>query len=508
MADIVFKPNSKAQEEFLSSPEHDVLFGGASGSGKSQVLIIDPIHAGYVNYSGFTAIYYRETYPQLEQALLPVARTYYEAAGAKYNEQKKIFTFPSGATIQLGYLQHPDDWRNYMGNEQCGQYFDEITNVHWENISMLRAWNRSRAQGIIPYRRSASNPGGISHQQCKNYYVDTCPPVKDGQQKWSELGNMWWQPMKAGETYYHVSENGLVSTRRFIPARIFDNRDLLKNNPEYLQGLLSLSPDRRRALLEGDWTVFEGQFFDLRSDIHVVQPVKEIPDRFPICAGLDFGRETRLEVAFRDYEGNIILFAEHAPRGDTPSERAEELSDFLLSNKLYKLLIIYDVTLAQVNDWLGYEKSPLAVFREVLYARMGDKAPILVAVSKKKVEDKRWRVACNEAFKDYLRYRVDEHGKLIRRPKFYVTTDCKRFIENVPSLIHDPNSYGGLDYDQKNNPQDHDFEAFKPVLMKLRTPERPAVKESYKSLDEYMEKEVFQEIHENAGKVAPSWTRL
>lgn len=504
---IVFAPNSNAQTQFLAAAESDVLFGGSAGGGKSLSLVIDPLR--YIDNPRFTAMIYRETFPQLERSIIRPAMKYYQAAGASWKDQKKVFEFPSGATVGVGYLEHDGDWTQYQGFAQAGQYFDEVTNLHWNNVVMLRAWNRSEADGIPAYRRCSANPGGISHLQVKTHYVDTCPALPDGERVFSKLANMYWQPMKAGKTYFFRTENGLLSSRRFIPARVFDNEDLLRLNPEYLQTLLSLPPDKRKGLLDGDWNVFEGQFFNLRSDIHVIPPIETVPVGMgAVKGGLDFGKITVLEVGFRDYEGNVVNFAEFLPPGESPGERAEAIAEWLLIKKLHKLHIIYDVNMESIMTYLGYERSPISIFRDVFRQRMGDKAPILTVVSKKRVEDKFWRVACSEAFKEGLRFTTDEQGKITRHPKFFVTSDCPRFLISVPSLIHDPNSSGGLDYDQHNNADDHAFEAMKFHYMALRTPILPVEQHPYKSYDERMDNEVFKKIQDSLGHSKKDWTKI
>ena len=257
--EIIVKPNSKPQTEFFKSTEYEVLYGGSAGSGKSFALVVEPLR--YIQYPRFTGIIFRRTYPELEGSIIPLAMHYYLAAGATWHEQKKTFTFPSGAKIRLGFMQHAEDWRNYQGHQYTYQGYDELTNFAWEQYEMLAAWNRSPVEGIPAYRRATSNPGGVSHSVVKKYFYDTCLPLPDGPMLYSDIARIWWQPMKSNKTYYTRNEAGRSLGRKFIPARVFDNVDLLKNNPQYVSQLLTLPEKKRKALLEGNWEVYEGQFF-------------------------------------------------------------------------------------------------------------------------------------------------------------------------------------------------------------------------------------------------------
>ena len=42
---VIFKPNDGPQEDFLSAPEQDVLYGGAAGGGISFALLTDPLRS-------------------------------------------------------------------------------------------------------------------------------------------------------------------------------------------------------------------------------------------------------------------------------------------------------------------------------------------------------------------------------------------------------------------------------------------------------------------------------
>lgn len=106
------------------------------------------------------------------------------------------------------------------------------------------------------------------------------------------MAGVWWQPMKAGKTYWAktITPDGTVkhTSRKFIPARVFDNKDLLRTNPEYINQLMQQNERQRRALLEGDWNAFEGQFFPFNPDEQLVKPFI-VDNKFPIYASLDPG---------------------------------------------------------------------------------------------------------------------------------------------------------------------------------------------------------------------------
>ena len=454
---ITVRPNSKPQEAFLAASEYEVLFGGSSGGGKTEGLIIDPLR--YINVSDFRAIIFRESFKELEKAVLSEAMKYYQAAGAKYNGTERRFTFPSKAVIDLGYLENENDWRNYQGTQYVGQYFDELTNIRWTNYEKLGIWNRAASGGIKPYRRSASNPGGISHSQVKKYFIETCPAEKDGPEVYSELAKMKWQPVKAGKRYTWTAENGMQLTRRYIPARVFNNEDLLRNNPLYLAQLLKLDPQTRKAYLEGDWDIFEGQFFNFHRDHHVIDWT--FNPAFNTLGGMDYGNITALEILQRDYEGTIVVAGEcYMPNFDTPTERAGCLADYLLENNFNNLDIVCDVDMwnNQISN-VGYEKTPVDIFNAVLKQRMGIAAPNLIQVNKTSLDKKKlYRQSLNDVVKDFLLVRERPDGS--KYSQLYINRPCVWITRSFAELIHDPNNQTGMDYDN-THPMRHQFDGFK-----------------------------------------------
>jgi hypothetical protein len=208
------------QHAFLWLSCEEALYGGAAGGGKSDALLMAALQ--YVDQPGYAALLLRKTYAQLNRsgALLDRARSWLSSTDAKWNEGNKRWTFPSGATLEFGHLQHSTDRENYQGAEYDFVGFDEGGQFDEDDYLYLFSRLRRLQGSNIPSRmRLGSNPGGIGHEWIKKRFI--VPASREG--------------------------------RIFVPARLADNPSL--DQDDYRSKLAKLNPVLRAQLENGDWDV-------------------------------------------------------------------------------------------------------------------------------------------------------------------------------------------------------------------------------------------------------------
>ncbi len=237
------------QKLFHKSRAKYRLFGGAAGPGKSKALLAEAVGQA-LEVAGSDTLLLRRTFPELESSLLTyfrrdVPRDSYRS----YNEAKHVVTWNNGSTTRFGYCRNENDVYQYQGAEFLFIGIDELTHFTLKQWQFLTSRNRcpvpeytsgkDRGKKVVPCMAGATNPGNIGHAWVKALWVDRVAPA--GFER-PEL--------------YDASEY------EFVRARIEDN-PIYKNDVNYKKTLAAL-PDRlRRAFLEGDWSVLEGQYFDL-----------------------------------------------------------------------------------------------------------------------------------------------------------------------------------------------------------------------------------------------------
>ena len=249
-----WSPHAGPQMAFHRSGAFEVLYGGAAGGGKSDSLLMEALR--YAHAPGYTAIILRRTYAMLSQAnaLIPRSRELFTER-AKWNEERKSWTFPSGATIQFGHMQHDGDKYNYQGAAFAFIGFDELTQFEEGQYTYLFSRARTTAKlpdgRPIPVRvRATTNPGGDGHEWVRRRWgawLGDTPTAGSGELRWYRNEGGTDIPSGAGDRQ--------ALSRQFIAASLRDNPTLLANDPAYVQRLEALPLIERERLLNGNWLI-------------------------------------------------------------------------------------------------------------------------------------------------------------------------------------------------------------------------------------------------------------
>ncbi len=270
MLDINLKV-TKRQKAFICADADEVLFGGAAGGGKSFGQFVDSVIYA-LRYEGSRQIIFRRSLPELEQSIITYFLGWLPKGTFKYNISKHMGTFPNGSIIYFGFIANKNDAYRYQGAEYDVIRFDELTHFT-EDVYVYLS---SRLRGTKPFPRSmksSTNPGGIGHTWVKERFIDSMPPNQ--------------------KTDFFDKDGVRFGSRIFLPSRVQENKFLMQNDPGYERRLKMLPEREKRALLYGDWDLFDGQYFDnFDRTIHVCEPIfdfDKIPNDWEFDIAIDYG---------------------------------------------------------------------------------------------------------------------------------------------------------------------------------------------------------------------------
>lgn len=247
--EILWRPNPGPQTRFLALSSYEVAYGGSAGSGKSAALLMGALR--FVDRPAYRALLLRRTFPELEKSLIERSFQLYPKAfpGTRYNEQKKVWIFPSGARVYFGHLERDGDVHAYQSAEFQYLGFDELTSFSERQYTYMLS--RARSSTGIPIRiRGATNPGGEGHDWVFRRWGPWLDPAAEQRAEPSEV--LWYVNDDTGERYVPKDAAGALS-RCFVPARLADNPHLLENDPAYVDRLKGLDALTRAQLLDGNW---------------------------------------------------------------------------------------------------------------------------------------------------------------------------------------------------------------------------------------------------------------
>lgn len=413
-------PNPK-QREFFSATARNIGYGGARGGGKSWAGRRKGVML-CMRYDGLKVLLLRRTMPELRNNhIIPLRAELY--GYASFNSDERAFIFPNGSRFQMGYCDCEGDLLQYQGQEFDAIIFEEATQFPEEWIVFIRTALRTTRTDFTPRCYYTMNPGGVGHEYIKRVFID--------------------RNFKAGE-----DPDDYV----FIQATVLDNTVLMEADPGYIKQLEALPPHKRRAHLDGDWDVYEGQVFeefrndpehyDDRAWTHVIEPFT-LPPTWTIYRSFDFGYSKPFSCAWWavDFDG-----------------------------RLYRILELYGCAADAAN--VGVKWSPDEIFKEI--HRIEDEHAWLSGkhiqgVADPAIWDASHGVSIAETAEKHgvyfepgdhkrlpgwmqvhYRLRFDEQGI----PMMYVFRNCQAFIRTIPLLVYDKTKTEDIDTTQEDHVAD------------------------------------------------------
>jgi hypothetical protein len=250
------------QRAFVEATATEVLFGGAAGGGKSHGQVIDALIIA-LKYPGSKQLILRRSFQELDKSIVRTVLGMYPQEIFTYNSSSHTGRFKNGSLIDFGYLAAENDVYQYQSAEYDIIRFDELT--HFTESQYIYLISRIRGANNFPKQiKSSTNPGGVGHTWVKKRFIEPSPP--------------------------NVEFCGSDGVRKiFLPSKVTDNYELMKKDPKYRERLEALPDKEKKALLYGDWDIFEGQYFDeFRVEDHVIEPFP-IPDEWRRYRAIDYG---------------------------------------------------------------------------------------------------------------------------------------------------------------------------------------------------------------------------
>jgi len=423
--EIIWSPQAGPQKALIDCPFPEIFYGGARGGGKTDGVLGKYAIKAETYGPAFNAIFFRKELPMLDDAI-ERSNQIYSQLGAIWNDQKKLWRFPSGGRLRFRPLERVQDADKYQGQnisdacvEEAGIYADSRAIDRLNGV--LRSVSGTPTQLIL-----TGNPGGAGQHWIKKRYIDPAPAGM----------KILKRPLPNGADHKYV----------FIPSKVQNNKLLLANDPDYINRLYLVGSDQLvKAWLNGDWNAVEGAFFDCWEESMVIRPFT-IPSHWTRFRAFDWGSAAPFSVGWwaiagEDYEG--------IPRG--AMVRYREWYGAVGPNKGLK------ITAAEVargiieredsSEKINYSVADPAIFAEdggpSIAERMANQGVCFSPADNK-------RVSRNGAMGgwDQMRSRMKDN-------MLFTFSTCADSIRTIPSLQHDINKPEDLD----TKAEDHCFVA-------------------------------------------------
>lgn len=428
---------TKRQKKFIDSTIDETLFGGAAGGGKSYGQLIDALLYA-LKYNGSKQLILRRTFPELKRSLILESFSIYPQDLGKYNQSDHKWTFLNGSSIEFGYCDSEGDVTKYQSAEYDVIRFDELTHFTEYQYTYLK----SRVRGINKFpkmMKSSTNPGGVGHLWVKEKFIDN----------------------KVPEQIYE-DEHGNKSV--FIPAKVQDNKFLMEADPEYVNRLEQLDENTRKALLYGDWDIFEGQYFqEFDKELHVIEPF-EIPKHWGRFRAMDWGYNDPCATLWFavDNDSHVYVYRELYIRETLSSDVAKTINTLSVDSSGN----IEDINYTVGSPDIWQQRGLQGFTGKTIQEDFANNGVYITQADNQRIQG--W-----QRIREFLAIAPDE------KPYLQIFSTCVNLIRTLPGLTYHPHK----PEDVSDKDEDHAPEALRYGLMSRPSPKEQREKEKAYTYD-------------------------
>ena len=434
-----------------------LLYGGAAGGGKSELLAYHA-HELSVKYPGHRTLLVRTALPELRRSLIIRSQVRYAQlnvdAQLRSIDNVKAWWYNNGSIIEYGFCGRDEDVGQYMSAEYDFIGFDEATQFTPYQLLMisgrLRTSRKMSALGVRTHVMFATNPGDRSHTFLYKMMVQPTNhgkyaivyDVRDGFENPDIVRKVELPDdpaeLEALEIPHDPQDHLVVS---FVPSTVEDNPHI---DPTYRKHLSMLPETERKQKLLGDWDTFTGQYFtEFNRDLHVVTPF-EIPPSWPRYRGIDFGTANPyccLWGAWDPATGICYVYRETYEKNMTAAQQAQQIKAVSVTSDGKS----ENITASAIDPSTYSNTSGMGQTVAGVYNQLG------VHVSRAKNA----RIAGWQNVHRYL-----QASPVTGEPKLRIFTTCDNLLRTLPAMRHDKSKIEDVDTDD----EDHAVDALRYLL--------------------------------------------
>jgi phage terminase large subunit len=397
--------------------------GGARGPGKSHGVFAQITLDDCERVPGLKCLFIRKTGIAAKESFEDlIDKVLRGKAEYEYNRSTNTLHFANNSHVLLGGFRDERDIDNYVGIEYDLIAIEELNQLDKTRVQKLLGSMRTSKPNWRPRLYASFNPGGKGHEDVKQMFV---VPFREDRQ----------------------------TETRFVPSTYKENPYL---NKEYLQYLEGLDGNLGKAWRDGDFDIFEGQYFNEWSqERHVVSPYA-IPPSWKRVRSIDHGRTAPTACLWGaiDQDGKLHVYREYYMAGVDADLNAQKIAE-LSKGETYAFTIL---------DSACFSKTGNGETIADIYEKNG--------------------VTCEPATKNRLAGWVLVHeylrGDPVRmsdgttevQPRAVFFKTCTNIIRTLPTLIHDERNPEDVDSDG----EDHAPDALSYLLQALHESKSPPAK--------------------------------